>query len=168
MSQHMIMRRIRLLLVIFMISLILSGVTAFFPVWGSHLLDRFFGMDSTMNDIWPAMAQWISTVARGMVHTDEITPYLFYGTDWLAFAHIVIAIAFIGPWRDPVKNIWVIEFGIIACLLVIPTAMIFGPIRGIPFFWRCLDCMFGILGLAILIPARHYSNILRDVGKAVA
>jgi hypothetical protein len=35
----------------------------------------------------------------------------------------VIAIAFIGPWRDTVKNIWVIEFGMIACVLVVPFAL---------------------------------------------
>jgi len=36
-------------------------------------------------------------------------PFIAYGTDWLAFAHFVIAIAFIGPWRDPVRNVWVVE-----------------------------------------------------------
>jgi hypothetical protein len=59
---------------------------------------------------------------------------LAYGTDWLAFAHLVIAIAFLGPLKDPVRNIWVVEFGMIACLLVIPLALICGPIRGIPFY----------------------------------
>ena len=27
-----------------------------------------------------------------------------YGTDWLAFAHITIAVAFLGPLKDPVRN----------------------------------------------------------------
>jgi hypothetical protein len=72
---------------------------------------------------------------------------MFYGTDWLAFAHIVIAIAFIGPLRDPVKNVWVVQFGMIACVLVIPTALICGQIRGVPFYWRLIDCSFGVIGI---------------------
>jgi hypothetical protein len=100
-----------------------------------------------MEDIWPAMANWITHVHCGINETSLKFPYLFYGTDWLAFAHIVIAIAFIGPLRDPIRNIWVIEFGMIACLLVIPLALICGPIRGIPFFWRLIDCSFGIIGI---------------------
>jgi hypothetical protein len=73
-----------------------------------------------------------------------------YGTDWLAFAHFVIAIAFIGPWRDPVKNVWVIEFGMIACVLVIPFALVMGQIRGIPLGWRLIDCSFGVVGFVPL------------------
>ena len=72
--------------------------------------------------------------------------FLLYGYDWLAFAHFVLAILFIGPFRDPVKNIWVIEFGLIACVLVIPLALIAGHFRGIPVGWRLLDCSFGLLG----------------------
>jgi hypothetical protein len=33
----------------------------------------------------------------------------------IAFAHLAIAIAFIGPYIDPVRNKWVITFGLIAC-----------------------------------------------------
>jgi hypothetical protein len=73
-------------------------------------------------------------------------PFLAYGTDWLAFAHLMIAIAFIGPLKDPIKNIWVVEFGMIACASVIPLALICGFIRGIPFAWQLLDCSFGVFG----------------------
>jgi hypothetical protein len=59
---------------------------------------------------------------------------------------LVIAIAFIGAWRDPVRNIWLFDFGLIACALVIPYALIFGGIRGIPIWWRLIDCSFGLLG----------------------
>ena len=81
-------------------------------------------------------------------------PFLAYGTDWLAFAHLVIAVAFSGPIKDPVKNLWVVEFGMIACLMVIPLALICGPIRGIPLAWRLLDCSFGVLGLVPLAIVR--------------
>jgi hypothetical protein len=65
----------------------------------------------------------------------------------LAFAHLTIAVAFIGPIRDPVKNVWVIQFGMIACVMVIPLAVICGALRGIPWYWRLIDCSFGVFGL---------------------
>lgn len=105
------------------------------------------------------LAQWISFVHRGVTEASRQYPFLFYGTDWLAFAHIVIAIAFVGPLRDPVRNIWVVEFGMIACILVIPLALICGPIRGIPFFWRLIDCSFGVIGIIPLYFAKK--SILR-------
>ena len=77
--------------------------------------------------------------------------FLFYGYDWLAFAHFVLAILFIGPYKNPVRNKWVIEFGILACIAVIPFALITGQFRGIPLNWRLIDCSFGIVGLATLL-----------------
>jgi hypothetical protein len=41
----------------------------------------------------------------------------------------------------------VIEFAMIACLLVIPYALVAGELRGIPVWWRLIDCSFGFLGL---------------------
>jgi len=86
----------------------------------------------------------------------EICPLIAYGTDWLAFGHFVIAIAFLGALRDPVRNLWVIEFGMIACILVVPMALIFGLIRGIPLLWRLIDTSFGIFGIIPLWISRRY------------
>lgn len=94
--------------------------------------------------------------------------YHFYGTDWLAFGHVVIALAFIGPLRDPWRNRWVAEWGILACVLVIPWALVFGPLRGIPFFWRLIDASFGFGGLALLLPAyRLIRKAASDYGLRV-
>ena len=46
--------------------------------------------------------------------------FLAYGTDWPAFGYVAIAVAFIGVFRDPIKNIGLVQSGMIACLLVIP------------------------------------------------
>jgi hypothetical protein len=35
----------------------------------------------------------------------------------------------------------------IACLLIIPFALVAGYFRGIPFWWRLIDCSFGLIGL---------------------
>ena len=142
--------RARLLLGLFVVGLVLSGLTAFPIRMEVDLLQRVVGEGSPTQSWWQGLARWISFVHRGVVETSESYPFLFYGTDWLAFGHLVIAIAFTGPLRDPVRNIWVVEFGMIACVLVIPAALICGPIRGIPFFWRLIDCSFGVFGIVPL------------------
>src|SRR5207237_793794 len=96
------------------------------------------------------LLRWLATVEEGLASTNARYPFLFYGTDWLAFGHFAIAVAFIGPLRDPVKNIWVVEFGMIASALVIPYALVMGAMRGIPFGWRLIDCSFGVVGLIVL------------------
>jgi hypothetical protein len=78
-----------------------------------------------------------------------------YGTDWLAFAHLVIAVAFWGPLRDPVRNVWVVHFGMIACVAVIPLALIAGPARGIPWWWLLVDMSFGVFGIVPLLFAER-------------
>lgn len=94
-----------------------------------------------------APVPWTMLVHRGLAETYARFPFLAYGTDWLAFGHFVIALAFIGPLRDPVRNAWVITFGIIACLLIPPYALAMGAVRGIPLGWRLIDCSFGIVGV---------------------
>src|SRR6185369_17425051 len=82
--------------------------------------------------------------------TDVKYPFMSYGTDWLAFGHFVIAIAFVGALRDPVRNVWLFTFGMIACVLVVPYAFVFGGLRGIPIPWRLIDCSFGVFGFVPL------------------
>jgi hypothetical protein len=139
-----------------MAGLALSGLTAFPLVHESALLVRIvahFGRGT-------ALYGWLSEVDLGLVQTSTYYPFLGYGTDWLAFAHLVLASAFIGPWRDPVRNRWVLEFGLIACAGVIPLALIAGPIRGIPFFWRLGDCSFGVFGaIPLLIALREVKRM---------
>ncbi|MBK9249188.1 MAG: hypothetical protein IPM69_14010 [Ignavibacteria bacterium] len=142
--------KIKGMIVFFIISLALSGITAF-PLVELDILVRNFGAGTTTSHIFPALSEWLELVNRGLVETSVKYPFLAYGTDWLAFAHIVLAILFIGPLHDPVKNKWVIEFGMIACVLVIPLALICGPLRGIPVFWQIIDTSFGIIGIVPLL-----------------
>jgi hypothetical protein len=89
-------------------------------------------------------------------------PWLAYGTDWLAFAHVVIAIFFIGAFMDPVRNIWILKAGIIGCVLVIPLALICGAIRQIPFGWRMIDCSFGAFGVIPLLYSLRLTRALEN------
>jgi hypothetical protein len=131
---------IRVWILAFMISLFLSGLTAM-PIQSElRLFSRWFSPDTMIG-------VWFDKVYLAIVKTNKEFPFLFYGYDWLAFAHFVLAILFIGPYRHPVRNKWVIEFGMIACLLIIPFALIIGQFRGIPIVWRLIDCSFGVIGL---------------------
>jgi hypothetical protein len=127
-------------LVFFMITLFLSGVTAIPAERELAFLSRCFIPGTQIGD-------WIQKVYLGVANTNSAYPFIAYGYDWLAFAHFVLAILFIGPFRHPVRNKWVVEFGVIACLLIIPFALIAGQFRGIPGWWRLVDCSFGIIGL---------------------
>lgn len=133
-------KSIRFWLLFFMVSLILSGITAF-PI--ETELEWFSHHSSFLPEY---MQKWLNTIYTAVKETNLKNPQLAYGTDWLAFSHIVIAVAFIGPLIDPVKNSWIFIFGMIACGMVIPLALICGPIRSIPFYWTFIDCSFGIIG----------------------
>ncbi|WP_425315923.1 hypothetical protein [Streptomyces olivoreticuli] len=103
----------------------------------------------------PGLVDWVGRAREGLEATDAKYPFVLYGTDWPAFAHLVIAIAFYGPYRDPVRNIRVIEFGMIACVAIVPLALICGPIRGIPFYWQLIDMSFGLFGVIPLLIVRR-------------
>lgn len=133
--------RIKSWIILFIVFLIISGITAF-PI--ETELSIFMAHSSS----FPQFVQnWLCIIYNAVKETNSAYPYLSYGTDWLAFAHIVIATVFIGPLKDPVRNIWVIQFGMIACVMIFPLALIAGPIRHIPFYWQLIDCSFGVQGI---------------------
>jgi hypothetical protein len=151
------LRRVRFWLATFIVGLILSGITAF-PLQGeTRLLDGILHTPSLRTIAnSTGLLWWIDRVCRGVTETNFQYPFMAYGTDWLAFAHLVIAVAFIGPFIDPVRNKWVVTFGLIACAGVVPLALIAGPIREIPFVWRLIDCSFGVIGsIPLLLCRRH-------------
>ncbi len=138
--------QIRNRIVLFMVGLLVSGITAF-PIEGEL---RVAHQWITRNEWNNTFTLWMERVYQGIHETNSAYPFISYGSDWLGFAHIVIAVAFLGPLKDPVKNRWVIEFGLIACLAIFPFALVAGEVRGIPIFWRLIDCTFGIVGGVIL------------------
>lgn len=141
------LRQIRWLLVLFIAGLVLSGITAFPLLHELNLLASLLGVgDASSAAGHSGLGWWILRVREGLAHTYAAYPFIAYGTDWLAFGHLVIALFFVGPWIDPVRNKWVLKVGLIACAGVIPLALICGPIREIPFYWRLIDCSFGVLG----------------------
>lgn len=154
-------RRIRGWTWFFIAGLVISGATAIPLVTELELLTRWFGIESqTSATATTTLARWLLTAREALQTTAANHPMLFYGTDWLAFGHFVIAAAFIGVLRDPVRNQWLFDFGLIACALVIPFALGFGALRGIPVFWRLIDCSFGVFGALPLWYCRNWSREL--------
>lgn len=153
--------QIRLLVGVFIVGLVLSGVTAFPLEWELGLLTRWLDADLAAPE--GGLRWWIARVNQALTETGRAHPFLAYGTDWLAFGHIVIAMFFIGPWIDPVRNAWVLKVGLVACAGVIPLAMICGPIRGIPFYWRLIDSAFGVFGAIPLLICLKLIGRLRDL-----
>lgn len=154
--------KIRYWLYFFIIGMLLSGVTAIPLEWQLGIANQYLGVGTKFAEILPGLSFWVTRIYTGLSSTYSEYPFIAYGTDWLAFAHIVLAILFIGPLRDPIKNIWVIEFGIICCVLVVPFAMVFGSIREIPIVWRMVDCSFGVIGIIPLIIVRNEIKALES------
>jgi hypothetical protein len=149
-----LIKKTRALIIFFIIALILSGVTAFPVETELRWLLRH-------DNLIPSFAEkWIQDVFVAITETNAKYPMLAYGYDWLAFAHIVIAMAFIGPLKDPVKNKWVIDWAMLACLAIIPLAFIAAPIRHIPLYHVIIDCSFGVVGLIPLAICRKWISQL--------
>lgn len=156
--QRSLERRVRVLLVGFALGAVLAGVTAVPLPQEVALLARQMGATPGA----PGLSGWIATVQAALADTDRRYPFLFYGTDWLAFGHLMIAAAFWGPIRDPVRNLFVVRWGMFCCLASVPVALVFGPLRGIPSFWLPIDCAFGLVGIVpLLVVQRDIRELAR-------
>jgi hypothetical protein len=154
-------RIIRLWLAFFMVSLLISGLTAIPIDPQLSFLLHFTSPDSNIH-------HWLSKVLTAYREVKADHPFLLYGYDWLAFAHFILAILFIGPYQDPVKNIWVLQFGLSACVLVVPLALIAGLLRGIPIGWRLIDCSFGVGGaIPLWICYRKTRQIIQNTHYSI-
>jgi hypothetical protein len=157
---------IRIWLILFIVCLVGAGVSAFPLQWelgrSVQVLDAL-----GIQHVLPSAVAYIGHIHAAVVATNARYPFIFYATDWLAFARLAIAVAFIGPLRDPVRNIWVIQFGMIACVGIIPLALIAGPIRGIPLPWELIDMSFGVLGIIpLLLVYRLIRRLERELSTA--
>jgi hypothetical protein len=139
------------------IGLFISGVTIWPAVSQLEFIVRTIWGDA------PATGEihaFTLKVIDGLKHLEDDYAFLLYGYDWLAFAHIALAILFAGAARDPVRNKWVIQCGLIMCCLIPILAGICIPLRGIPFWWFFIDFAFAPAAALPLTIA------LRDVCKA--
>jgi hypothetical protein len=146
-----LLARVRRWTLFFIIGLVLSGATAIPIPTALRAGVAILGEDLAAGGLIPgSMATWLRALRDGIRATSENAPFMFYGTDWLAFGHFAIALSFVGALRDPVRNRWLYRFGMLACAAVPPWAFVFGAIRGIPVWWQVIDASFGVVGLVPL------------------
>lgn len=159
-------RRVRTLLDFFTVALVLSGVTASPAETELRWLTGVMGAGpSARPEDHGVVLAWLITVRDGVIATNRDYPFIAYGYDWLNFAHLVIALLFVGPLRDPVRNRWVIEWGMLACVAIVPLAMIAGEVRGIPLWWRLIDCSFGVFGIIPLWICLRWVREMERLGE---
>jgi hypothetical protein len=144
---QVLLMRYRLVLGFFIVGLILSGLTAFPLLTELRLLASWLGIsNATDYQNLTGLQHWIAYVLFALEVSNTRFPFLSYGTDWLAFGHLSIAVFFVRPLFKPLESDWVLKCGLVCCAGVIPLALIAGQVRGIPFYWRLIDCSFGIFG----------------------
>jgi hypothetical protein len=139
------------------IGLLLSGVTIWPATWELQaLVDVVWGPGEASG----VMHGFVLRVMEAIEQVGVEYPFLFYAGDWLAFAMIVLAILFYGARRDPVRNVWIVQCGLIMCALVPVLAAICVPLRGLPLQWFWVDTAFApAAGLPLWIA-------LRDIRRA--
>ena len=156
-TESLLLRKIRRMVLLFMALLVLSGITAFPVQTELHWMMQHAG------SLPDTLAQWLARITAAVDDTAGKYPYLIYGYDWLAYAHIIIALFFTGVYRDPIRNAWVLRIGMIACAGVFILAFSCAQIRGIPLFWTLVDCSFGFFGIIPLIIVQRWINQLENI-----
>ena len=153
--------RLRNWTLFFIAGLVASGATALPIPTELEAAVSLLGEDMRAGGAVPEFAaHWFRTLKDGIRAASVQAPFLFYGTDWLAFGHLVIALAFVGALRDPARNRWLYQFGMIACALVPLWAFAFGQLRGIPLWWRAVDSAFGFVGFVPMWLCDRWSGAL--------
>ena len=143
-SEVKLRRKIKMAVIVTIIGLLLNGISAV-P------LRAELNILLANPDLLPKfLRDWWIYVNTGVHETSSKYNFMRYGFDWLGFAHLLIAIAFIGPLKDPVKNEWVVQWGMIASALSVLMSFGWEWLRGIPLWWSCIDASVAIAAFVIL------------------
>lgn len=153
------MKRAKIMLGIVSFGLLVSGVTVWPAVpelkWAVRLAWGEGPADGVLHG-------FVLRAIEGLEYVGAQYPFMLYAHDWLAFAHIMLAILFTGAIRDPVRNVWIVQCGLIMCALVPVLAGVCIPLRGLPWIWFWIDFAFAPAAALPLWIA------LRDIRKAGA
>lgn len=133
------LRKAKIMLGLIVFGLLVSAITIWPAVPELKFVIKIIGDNTNRAG---ELYQFLSQALNGLEIINDTNPYMLYAHDWLAFAHIVLAILFAGAIRDPVRNIWIIQCGLIMCALVPVLAGICIPLRGLPCWWFLIDSSF--------------------------
>src|SRR4051812_44515646 len=107
-----LLRKYRLSLGVFVVGLILSGITAFPLLLEMRFVAaRLDIVSSVPPSEYQGLRHWIAWVLQALETNHQRFPFLAYGTDWLAFGHLSIAVFFLRPFAKPLESDWVLRCG---------------------------------------------------------
>jgi len=133
-----LLRRYRIALLIFIAGLVLSGLTAFPLLHEMRLIANWLGTsEPAAYHEFTGLKYWIASVLHGLEQTHAHFPFIAYGTDWLAYGHLAIALFFIRPLIHPLESDWVLRMEDYA--LLAGTAALFAALGAVMFFTRNVD-----------------------------
>ncbi len=148
------------------VGLFLSGVTVWPAEWELKTFVRLVWGDGPPVG---ALHAWLVRIIGALADANSSHPFLLYAYDWLAFAHIVLAILFAGAIRDLVRNVWVVQCGLIMCALIPVLAAVCIPLRGVPGFWFLVDAAFApAAGIPLWIALRDIQRVERGAASRQA
>lgn len=156
-SQNRLRRKIKIAIIITIAGLLLNGISAI------PLISELKILLSKPDALPQFLRDWWMYVNKGVNDTTRFYPFMRYGFDWLAFAHLLIAIAFIGPLKDPIKNEWIIQWGMIASALSVIMALGWERLRGIPLWWSCIDAAIAIVAFIVLWLCNNWIKELKKI-----
>lgn len=133
------LKRARVMLGIVAFGMLVSGVTVWPAVPGLKLAVRLVWGSAEATGVLHA---FVLRAIEGLEHVQSDYPFMLYAHDWLAFAHIMLALLFAGAIKDPVRNIWIVQCGLVMCASIPLLAGICIPIRGLPSCWFWIDFAF--------------------------
>jgi hypothetical protein len=136
--------RIKAAIIITIIGLLLNGISAL------PLRTELDVLLSQPEHLPKFLLDWWTYVRQGVYETSDKYNFMRYGFDWLSFAHLMIAIAFIGPLRNPIKNQWVVKWGMIVAASSIVMAFGWERMRDIPVWWSFIDAGISYVAFVVL------------------
>ncbi len=157
-----LLTRIRLCLALLMAGLLFSSLPGFFPLNGTKWILGLLARTSHFGDGTPLFT-WFLGTRQALMATSLTARFLFYATNRDGLSRILFALLFLGPYRDPVRNRWVINFGLLSCAALVLFAFVAGEIQGMPFLWRCADAAFALLCALPLLLCKHYIHLFEHI-----
>ena len=157
------LKRAKIMLGVVCFGLLVSGITVWPAVQELKLAVRIVWGDAGPSGV---LHSFVLKAIEGLESVEANYPFMLYAHDWLAFAHIVLAILFAGAIRNPVKNIWIVQCGLIMCALVPVLAGICIPLRGLPLCWFWIDFAFApAAALPLWIALSDIRKVEAESGK---
>ena len=149
------------MLVIVAFGLFVSGVT----IWPWDI-ELSFAISALQAIAGPEpLIQLLQDIQQDMRLLEQSNSFVLYVADWLAFAHLVLAVLFLMALKNPIRNVLVVRFGILCSLSVPVLAITCIPMRGIPLFWILIDSSFALCAIPLWIALKDIRKLERETAS---